>query len=120
MRIFFSGCNRILLQNAGWNQLCFDGFQFFEAFVDSHFADLAYAIHVFFRDVQVAHLRHKVDDARSNGVWRVFWNQIVLFNAHGNKHAEFGEFGVHVEWTAVSFNECPRFCFFKTGFFRIV
>ena len=120
MRIFFSRCNRILLQNGGWNQLCFYGFQFFEALIDGDFADLANAVHVFFCYVQVAHLRDKVDDAGSNGMRRVFRNQVVLFNPHGHKHAEFGKFSVYVERTAVSFNECPWFRFLKAGFFGIV
>ena len=107
------------MQYGGRNQLCFHGFQLFEALVNCHLADLADAVHVLLCYVQVAHLRDKVDDAGGNGVRRVFGNQVVLLNAHGHKHAELGEFGVHVERTAVSFNERPRLCLFETRFFRI-
>ncbi len=118
--IFFSRCNRILLNDGGWNELRLDGLQFLEALVYCHFADLTNAIHILLGDVQVAHLRDKVDDAGCNGVRCVFRYHVVLLNAHSHEHAQFGEFGVDVERTAVAFNECARLRFLKTRFFGIV
>jgi len=120
MRIFFSGCNRILLNNGLWNQLRLDGLQLLEALVDGDFADLADAVHVFFGDIQIAHLRDKVDDAGGNGMRRIFRYHVVLLNAHGHENAELGEFRVYVQRTAIPFNECSGLCFLKIGFFGIL
>ena len=105
------------MNNGLRNQLRLDGLQLLEALVDGDFADLADAVHVFFGDVQIAYLSDKVDDAGGNGMRRVFRDHVVLLNAHGHENAEFGEFRIYVERTAIPFNECPGLCFLKICFF---
>ena len=94
-----------------------DGLQLLKALVDGDFADLADPVHILLGDVQIAHLGHEVNDARSDGVRRVFRNQVVVLNAHGHEYAQLCEFQIHVERAAISLNESIRLRLFKVCFF---
>ena len=94
--------------------------EFLVAFIDGYLAHVADTVYILFGYGEVTHTCDKVDDARSNTMRRVFRNHVLFLNHHRNKLAQFRQFIIDGQATAISLDERFRFRFAEVRFLRIV
>ena len=94
--------------------------QFLIALIDCDLAHIAHAIHVLFRDGQITHICHEIDNSRCDAMRRVFRNQVLFFNHNRDELAQLGELVVYIQAATISLDKCFRLRLTEVRFLRIV